>query len=219
MIFSIFSAYNGWAILLALLAFVLAILVALVLHEWAHAWAAFKSGDPTAKLMGRMSLNPRAHVEPMGLMMFMIVGIGWAKPVPVNPFNYRNFKRGNFFVSVAGVTVNFILGFLFSLGYFLVYTYANMDIGIWFFLGTFFMFGTFINIALMIFNLLPVPPLDGYNMLVSITKPNNRYMQWARNNAMVLLLTILVISMLTGGIMHLRDGIIGLFNMLWGAIF
>ncbi|MCL2569645.1 MAG: site-2 protease family protein [Firmicutes bacterium] len=221
MLFSIFqSDMTGLEIMLAIVAFGLAIMIALVFHEWAHAFAAYKSGDPTAKMMGRMTLNPAKHVEPLGLFSFIFIGIGWAKPVPVNPFNYRNFRRGNFWVSIAGVLTNFIFGFVFSLGFFMITNFTNYVENVWLWaLAIFFMFSMVINISLMIFNLLPIPPLDGYNMLRSITKPNNSYMQWARDNAHWLLIVVLLVSMFSGGIFLLRDGIISLFNMLWGAIF
>jgi len=221
MLFSIlFSNLTGLQISLAIAGFLFAIMIALVAHEFAHAFAAYKSGDNTAKLAGRLSLNPSKHVEPIGLLMFLVVGIGWAKPVPVNPFNYRNFRRGNFFVSIAGVSVNFVLGLLASLGYFLIVHYTAYDTNVWLWgAAMFFMFAMVINIALMIFNLLPVPPLDGFNMLVSFTKPDNSYMVWARRNSHWLLMAVLLISMFTGGIAWLRQGITDLFMMMWSAIF
>ena len=213
------SQLSGLQILFAVIAFGLAIMIALCTHEWAHAWAAYKSGDPTAKMMGRMTLNPAKHVEPMGLLSFVLVGIGWAKPVPVNPFNYRNFRRGNFFVSIAGVSVNFIIGFLASLCFVLIDRFGNTsNDGIWA-LAIFFQFLMTINIMLMIFNLLPIYPLDGYNMLRSFTKPDNAYMKFAREHGVWLLLIVLIASMFTGGIFLLRDAIISLFNLLWGVFF
>lgn len=86
-----------------------AVLIALTLHELAHGYVAYRCGDPTAKLMGRLTLNPFKHLDPVGTLMMFTVGMGWAKPVPVNPYRYRNGIRDDFFVSIAGVTVNFIL--------------------------------------------------------------------------------------------------------------
>ncbi|MCL2755794.1 MAG: site-2 protease family protein [Firmicutes bacterium] len=221
MLFSLtWSDFTFWELLSIIGTYGLAIMLALVLHEWAHAWAAYKSGDPTAKMLGRMTLNPAKHVEPLGLLSFIFVGIGWAKPVPVNPFNYRNFKRGNFFVSIAGVTVNFIIGFIASLGFFLFahFDLYTMNVG---FLAIyyFFLFSMSINIMLMIFNLLPIAPLDGYNMLRSFTKPGNAYMKFARENAMILLLVVLLVSMFSGGIFHLHNLILRMFMGLWGVFF
>ena len=204
-----------------IIAFVLAIMIAICVHEWAHAYAALKQGDPTAKMAGRVTLNPRKHLEPMGILMFLIVGIGWAKPVPVNPFNYKNFKRGNFWVSIAGVLTNLIMGFVASLAFFLLVRIQDPHFMVWA-ITWFFSFMMTINIALMIFNLLPIPPLDGYNLLKSFTKPNNKVMQFLRDNQMLLLMTILIISIIPQipfGIFTLAEFIYIGFLRLWGVIF
>jgi len=209
--------------IMVVLAFVLAIMIALVLHEIAHGYAALKCGDPSAKIAGRLSLNPARHIEPMGLLCFCIAGIGWAKPVPVNPFNYRNFRRGNFWVSIAGVLVNLVLGFVFSLFMFLMYKYVGMDkingnLGLYF-VYYFFLMTTAINITLMIFNLLPVYPLDGFNMLVSFTKPDNRFMEFSRKYSMFILMGVLVVLIVTGALAIARDGIVDGFLWFWGLMF
>jgi Zn-dependent protease len=210
----------GWEYnFVILLAFVLALLVALVPHEWAHGYAALKCGDPSAKIAGRLSLNPARHIEPLGLLCFMLAGIGWAKPVPVNPFNYKNFRRGNFLVSVAGVAMNFVIGFTASFFMYLVYKFgdpSNFGVyGLYFF----FYFVTVVNISLVIFNLLPIYPLDGYNMLVSFTKPDNRFMEFMRQNSAMMLMVVLLASVFTGFIGIARDGIIYGFEWLWGLVF
>ena len=193
-------------------AFALAIMIALVVHEYAHAWMALKQGDPSAKLAGRLSLNPARHVEPLGLLCFCVAGFGWAKPVPVNPFNYRNFKRGNFWVSISGVITNFIMGFVFSLGCILMLnaSYTLINFGLYYF----FLFAMVINISLMIFNLLPIPPLDGYNMLVSFTKPNNGFMRFMRENSMM----VLILFIIFGGYFMgtVREFILTAFVNFWG---
>ena len=198
-----------------ILAFALAIMIALVMHECAHGWVALKQGDPSAKLAGRISLNPARHIDPLGLLCFCFAGIGWAKPVPVNPFNYRNFKKGNFFVSIAGVVVNFILGFIFSLGYFLMIK-SNFDFDNLFLLGLFYFFGlaTVVNISLMVFNLLPIPPLDGYNVLVSFTKPNNSFMRFMRQNSMIVLIIVIIFGTSIMG--PVRDLVWSVFESFWG---
>jgi len=228
MLFTIFSAGLGaGAVALAILGFLLAVMIALVLHEWAHAFAAYKSGDPTAKMMGRMTINPAKHVEPLGLLMFMTVGIGWAKPVPVNPFNYRNFRWGNFWVSVSGVIVNLILGIVASICFFFVWratgttsltAIASTNLGL-FFPYVFFMYAMFINFALLIFNLLPIFPLDGYNMLVSFTKPNNRFMQFMRQYSQPLMIVVLLTLMFTGVVGMMLNGIVNGLISFWGLMF
>ena len=87
-------------------------ILALSLHEFAHAWVANRCGDPTAKMMGRMTVNPLKHLDPLGTILMLVVGFGWAKPVPVNPRNYRNYRRDDLKVSLAGVTMNLLLSLL-----------------------------------------------------------------------------------------------------------
>ena len=91
--------------------------IALTIHEFSHAFVAYKCGDPTAKEMGRMSLNPMKHVNLMGFLFFMFLGVGWANPVPVNPLNYKKFKTGTRLVSIAGIAANFIMGLLSAIIY------------------------------------------------------------------------------------------------------
>lgn len=223
MLFLIGSGFGFSQFILGAIAFAVAIMMALIFHEWAHAWVAYKNGDNTAKALGRMTLNPKKHIEPLGLLSFVLIGMGWAKPVPTNPFNYRNFRRGNFLVSIAGIVMNFILGVVFSFLFFIMVHYADWhngmtSLGLWF-IGYFFMIGMVINLALMIFNLLPIFPLDGYNILRSFTKPNNRYMQFVRDNTQWLLLVVMLVMIFTGLFDFIRGGIIDLLIAFWSLIF
>lgn len=202
--------------IIIIVAFALSITIALVVHEYAHAWMALKQGDPSAKMAGRLSINPKHHIEPLGLLCFCLAGIGWAKPVPVNPFNYRNFKRGNFLVSIAGVTTNLIMGFVFSFGFIMVHLYGDVNSLLTFGFYYFFMLGMVINISLMVFNLLPVPPLDGYNMLRSFTKPNNNFMRMMRENTMIFMILIIMVGVYF--IAPVRDFIINAFIDFWEVI-
>lgn len=142
-------------------------LLSLTLHEWGHAYAAYRCGDDTARNLGRMTLNPLKHIDPIGLLMILIAGFGWAKPVPVNPRNYRNYKRGEAIVSLAGVTMNLALAIVFSAAFiplFRMYyegTYSWLENGI---LIRILTYGISLNIVLMLFNLLPLYPLDGYHI-------------------------------------------------------
>jgi len=220
-LFDFFRIYghDSRMLLVVIAAWVLSVMIAICAHEWAHAFAAYKNGDPTAKVSGRMTLNPKKHLEPVGFLMLLLVGIGWAKPVPVNPFNFRNFKKANFWVSIAGVLTNFIIAFVASF-FIALLIFLVPNPGFWWWAAiTFLSFLMMINLALMLFNLLPIPPLDGFNLLKSFTKPNNRYMQFARNNAMTLIMVVLVLSFIGFGIFQLVPHIQRAFFWLWGLIF
>ena len=97
----------------SLLAAFIAVTLIISFHEFAHAYAAYKCGDPTAKFAGRMTLNPAKHFDPLGIVMFALAGFGWAKPVPVNPRNFKNYRWGSFWTAIAGVLCNFLFALLF----------------------------------------------------------------------------------------------------------
>lgn len=134
-----------------------ALLLALTFHEAAHGWVAYRLGDPTAKREGRLTLNPLAHLDPVGLIALWLVGFGWAKPVPVNSMYFKgDRRRGIFLVGLAGPATNFLLAFVFSLLLFAVPFFRTSRLLLEIVQATFVY-----NIFLGVFNLLPVPPLDG----------------------------------------------------------
>ena len=109
--FSLYFAKSHY--LFYILAQFLAVAVVLSFHEFAHAYAAYKNGDPTAKFAGRLTLNPAKHFDPIGVITFALAGFGWAKPVPVNPNNFKDYRKGCFWTSIAGVLMNYAMAFLF----------------------------------------------------------------------------------------------------------
>lgn len=140
-----------------------AILISLILHECAHSYVAYRCGDPTAKMMGRLSLNPARHLDPVGTLCMVVFGIGWAKPVPVNPRNFRDFRRDDFLVSIAGILMNLTL-FLLSTAL-LVGMFPHVNSDPMRAVYNFVYMLSSINLSLAIFNLLPIPPLDGYHLV------------------------------------------------------
>jgi Zn-dependent protease len=148
---------------------VIPLLYSVVIHEVAHGWVANRMGDPTAKWMGRLSLNPIKHLDPIGTLMLFLAGFGWAKPVPVNLNNIPNRRKGLIFVSSAGILANILIAFIallaqrilglpsFGMGAKIIYTLAS------------------INITLAALNLIPIPPLDGSKILMGFAPAETRY--------------------------------------------
>jgi len=144
------------------------ILVALSVHEFSHALAAYKLGDPTAKRLGRLTLNPWAHIDFFGLLALLFVHFGWGKPVPYNPINLKYRHWGEFLVAIAGPVSNLFLLVVFgSLLKILLPILGGGNL-----LVIFLIFSFFINAALMLFNLIPLPPLDGSKLLFAILHEN-----------------------------------------------
>lgn len=186
-----------------LLIFMPFFLIAVAFHEVAHGYAAYMLGDPTAKNAGRLSLNPMVHVDPVGSLMFLIsymvgFGFGWAKPVPVNPALLRNPRRDDIIVSLAGVTANFILMvisiiLLKSIYAFVPYQFAQENSNLMIIIIKIISLFIMLNMILIIFNLIPIPPLDGSHVLMSIL-PLNQARAFANIRPYGFILIILLLS-------------------------
>ena len=183
--------------LLSLLMSLPAVLIAITFHEYAHAWTAYKLGDDTAKSQGRLSLNPLDHLDPIGTLMLLLAGFGWGKPVNVNPSNYTrkiSMEKGEALVSLAGPLMNIILSIIFAIIYFAIYKFANVT-----FLsstvGSVLMLlisaTISINVGLGIFNLIPLPPLDGSKIIMPFLPSKAK--QWFRNNEQIFYIIFVVI--------------------------
>ncbi len=152
------------------------VLSAITFHEVAHGYVAYLLGDPTAKAAGRLTLNPIKHLDPIGTLALFIVKVGWAKPVPINPSYFRNPGQGMILVSLAGPATNFLLAGIMALCFHLLswfYVEFSGPGGLFLFrpLALIFLYGVLINIGLAVFNLLPIPPLDGSNILAGFLPP------------------------------------------------
>jgi Zn-dependent protease len=158
----ILSGVGDW--LTQLLFWLPGILVGFTLHEFSHALVADRLGDPTPRQMGRLTLNPIAHIDPIGFLMLIVVHFGWAKPVMTNPSQYKKCRRHGFaLVGVAGVVMNCILGFLFL--FLLLFLLTRGMLTNQSAVAQILTYAVEINFVLMVFNLIPIPPLDGYNIL------------------------------------------------------
>ena len=193
---------------IALLLLVVPLLYSIIIHELAHGWVAYKMGDPTAKLLGRLSLDPRKHLDPIGTLALFIVGFGWAKPVPVNFANLRDQRKGLIFVSAAGITANIILAFL---SFLLLRLFSPVPPDRMFTL--LYNMGN-INIMLAAFNLIPIPPLDGSKILMGFLSGRLRYaLEGLERYGMFIILGLLWIGALNPLIYFFRLIIGGLIKL------
>ncbi|OPX28856.1 MAG: site-2 protease family protein [Candidatus Cloacimonas sp. 4484_143] len=171
------------------------LLITLTIHEFSHGYVAYLLGDDTAKRAGRLTLNPISHIDPFGLIMLFIARIGWAKPVPINPYNFQNYKRDTAITAAAGPISNFIMAILLSL-IFKVIKVADPDIMYQasamsqFWLGM-LLYAILINLALGLFNLIPIPPMDGSKILGGFLSDEAYYRYTAKEKQGVRILMII----------------------------
>ena len=197
-------------------------LFGIICHEVAHGYVAYRCGDPTAKVMGRLTLNPKVHIDPMGTMMFVVTAmffpfaLGWAKPVPVDTRRLRNPRRDMALVAAAGPVTNFILAVLFMAGFLLTATFFRSYEGttVYTFFYDMLQTGVFINLVLAFFNLLPIPPMDG-SRLVSMALPYEaaRTYNQLERYGMIIILIFLATGLFGRIILPLVYGAYG--GMLW----
>ena len=147
-----------------------ALIVSISIHEFSHAFTAYKLGDSTPKKLGRVTLNPKAHLDPLGIIFLMFTGFGWGRPVPFNPFNLKNIKRDSAIISFAGPLSNFLLAIVLSF-------VIKLTGGVYTLLGGFLYLTVLYNLMLGLFNLIPVHPLDGFKVVHGLL-PNNLAIQW-----------------------------------------
>lgn len=168
------------------------------IHELSHAFVAYKLGDNTAKREGRLTFNPIKHIDPIGMIMILLFGIGYAKPVPVDMRNFKNPKQGMALVALAGPVSNLLMAWISCFMMYAVAAFGGTST-VMKFVYLFFMFSTYINISLGVFNLIPIPPLDGSKILAAVL-PNKvyyKYMMYERY-VMIALMLLLFSGVLSG---------------------
>ena len=217
---SFFGNYYGVELLIICAAFIIVILFALTIHEWAHSYIAYTQGDVTSKYFGRMSLNPLKHVDPVGFLCLTLFGFGWAKPVPINSVKFKDYRKGIFLTSIAGVTANFIASFV-CMGLMVIAIRFNLTTGGYFADFVFYLlnFGAQINLGLAIFNLLPIPPLDGFNILLSFTKGTNKFVEFLQRYGFIILLALLIFDIIDYIFIYVYTFVLPAFSYFWSFIF
>ena len=191
------------------------IIIGLTFHEAAHGFVSYWLGDPTPKLQGRLTLNPFSHIDPIGFLALFFAGFGWGQPVQIDPRYYKHRRRDELLVAVAGVVTNFIIAFAASL--ILKLMANNMGVAVMYGLGqiafSIVYYIMTINIMLMIFNLIPVPPLDGFSILTQIFKLERYSWYYTVYNNGFFILMLLILFNITD--MILGPGIIFFTNLFF----
>lgn len=184
-----------------------AILIALTVHEFAHARVAELMGDSTARAAGRVSLNPAKHLDVTGSLLFLLVGFGWGKPVPINGHHFNNPRQGMFLVSLAGPGSNMLVALVLSVGLRLAGPALESSAAGSYVLGV-MIYAVIINIILAIFNLLPIPPLDGSKILASLMPEAwlPAYLSFERYGTLLLFLAIVFFSSAVSRVMSPISG-------------
>ncbi len=218
-LFSLIRSGNTLEAIMFILSGCFVVFICSPVHELAHGWTAYKLGDNTAKREGRLTFNPIAHIDPIGMVMILIFGFGYAKPVPVNMNNFKNPKSGMALTALAGPASNLIMAFV---SMFLHYAFSAFGSGslIIQIISIFFFYSAYINVSLGVFNLIPIPPLDGSKILAGVLpdKVYYKYMMYERY-VMIALIVLLFTGVLDTPISWLSGKMLQLISFIPALIF
>ncbi len=193
------------------------LIIALSLHEYAHARMAVAMGDFTPKIMGRLTMNPLAHIDPVGILVLLVARFGWAKPVVINPANFHDRTKGEILVAFAGPAMNFLLAFL-GLGV-IIFLRARMHMEMSYGLRTVLWLIVVYNINFGVFNLIPLPPLDGSRILAAVLPYEMRYRYAVLERYSMIIFIIFIATPILGYILvPIAQFLLGLFSEIWIAI-
>lgn len=172
-------------------------LISLSFHEFAHAFTATKMGDNTPKSAGRLTLNPFRHLDLMGFLCFILIGIGWAKPVPINPVNFKKYRTGTRLVSISGILTNFMLGLIAAVTCLILSKTVGFNTDVMVYVYLFLLSMMLVNSFLALFNLLPIYPFDGFKFICTFMKTENGFIRYSLKNGFKIMLGIIIICSLT----------------------
>lgn len=190
------GSVSGEAILMQIIATLFVIFCILPLHEFAHGWMAEKLGDHTARAAGRLTMNPLASLDPFGALFLLLFGFGWAKPVPVNPWNFKKPKRDMAITALAGPVSNLLAALVGGILYFALHLFVlpSASTSVFIAVDAFLSAYIVINVSLAVFNLLPVPPLDGSRVVSAFLSDRAMAAYYRYQNAIVMVLFLLLFS-------------------------
>ncbi|MCI6388707.1 MAG: site-2 protease family protein [Ruminococcus sp.] len=213
MLFSILRGASGIEIAILFLARLFVVFCTLPVHEYAHAFVADKLGDKTARLSGRLTLNPMAHIDILGAIMILFVGFGYAKPVPVNPRNFKNPKKGMALTALSGPFSNILMAVVFMLLSNVLSLFGSSLFVQAFYV--FFSFAASINIGLAVFNLIPIPPLDGSRVL-ELLIPDKYYYKFAQYERYIVIVIfgLIVFGVLDAPLAFLQNHLYSALNYI-----
>lgn len=190
------GSVSGEAILMQIIATLFVIFCILPLHEFAHGWMAEKLGDHTARAAGRLTMNPLASLDPFGALFLLLFGFGWAKPVPVNPWNFKKPKRDMAITALAGPVSNLLAALVGGILYFALYLFVlpSASTSVFIAVDAFLSAYIVINVSLAVFNLLPIPPLDGSRVVSAFLSDRAMAAYYRYQNVIVMVLFLLLFS-------------------------